>query len=335
MANRAIQAAHAVPAAGRDHPESGHRSVDILKKSPILSDTAKFRHPAEPQSCHPMPGHGFRFNQQKAIPFVSTALAQELIEAGVHFGHRSSRWNPKMRPYIFGRKNLIHIIDVRETIRGLLRGRKYLKQVAATGSLVLFVGTKRQGQEAIAREAGRCGMPYVSDRWLGGTLTNFRTIRNRLARLEELEELLPSDAFSSYSKKMQSSLRREHRKMLRNLGGIRTLSRLPECLVVFDPKKEKNAINEARKMGITTVALIDTDCDPDLVDLPIPGNDDSIRSIELVAARLADAILEGKASLEATAQSQGERKDSESKPAKPAPRARGNVSPPPAKPAKA
>jgi small subunit ribosomal protein S2 len=216
---------------------------------------------------------------------VSNVLAQELIEAGVHFGHRASRWNPKMKPYIHGRRNLIHIIDVRETIRGLLRAKKYLKQVAATGSLVLFVGTKRQGAEAVAREAARCGMPYVSDRWLGGTLTNFRTIRNRLARLEELEKLMPSDEFGAYSKKMQSSLRREFRKMERNLGGIRTLSRLPECLVVFDPKKEKNAVNEARKMGITTVALIDTDCDPDLVDLPIPGNDDSIRSIELVAAR--------------------------------------------------
>lgn len=266
---------------------------------------------------------------------MSNALAQELIEAGVHFGHRSSRWNPKMRPYIFGRKNLIHIIDVRETIRGLLRSKKYLKQVAQTGSLILFVGTKRQGQEAIAREASRCGMPYVSDRWLGGTLTNFRTIRNRLARLEELEELLPSEAFHSYSKKMQSSLRREHRKMLRNLGGIRNLSRLPECLVVFDPKKEKNAINEARKMGITTVALIDTDCDPDVVDLPIPGNDDSIRSIELVAARLADAILEGKSALAANNQSQAEGGESESKGGKSAPRARGNVAPPSAKPVKA
>ncbi len=199
-----------------------------------------------------------------------------------------------MKPYIHGRRNLIHIIDVRETIRGLLRARKYLKQVSSTGSLILFVGTKRQGAEAVAREAARCGMPYVSDRWLGGTLTNFRTIRNRLARLEELETLIPSEAFGSYSKKMQSSLRREHRKMLRNLGGIRTLSRLPECLVIFDPKKEKNAVSEARKMGITTVSLIDTDCDPDLIDLPIPGNDDSIRSIELVASRLADAVLEGK-----------------------------------------
>jgi small subunit ribosomal protein S2 len=240
---------------------------------------------------------------------VSNVLAQELIEAGVHFGHRASRWNPKMRPYIHGRRNLIHIIDVRETIRGLLRAKKYLKQVSASGSLVLFVGTKRQGAEAVAREAARCGHPYVSDRWLGGTLTNFRTIRNRLARLEQLEKLMPSDEFGTYSKKMQSSLRREYRKMLRNLGGIRTLSRLPECLVVFDPKKEKNAINEARKMGITTVALIDTDCDPDVVDLPIPGNDDSIRSIELVAARLADAILEGKAQTATEAQASAEGAD--------------------------
>ncbi len=262
---------------------------------------------------------------------MSNVLAQELIEAGVHFGHRASRWNPKMRPYIHGRRNLIHIIDVRETIRGLLRARKYLKQVASSGVLVLFVGTKRQGAEAVAREAARCGMPYVSDRWLGGTLTNFRTIRNRLARLEELEALIPSEAFGTYSKKMQSSLRREHRKMLRNLGGIRTLSRLPECLVVFDPKKEKNAVNEARKMGITTVALIDTDCDPDVIDLPIPGNDDSIRSIELVAARLADAILEGKAQTATESQAAAEGAENAGAAAgdagksKAAPKARANV----------
>lgn len=257
---------------------------------------------------------------------MSNVLAQELIEAGVHFGHRASKWNPKMRPYIHGRKNLIHIIDVRETIRGLLRARKYLKQVAATDSLVLFVCTKRQGSEAIAREAARCGMPFVTERWLGGTLTNFRTIRNRLTRLEELDVLIPSEKFQTYSKKMQSSLRREHRKMLRNLGGIRTLSRLPECIVVFDPKKEKNAVSEARKMGLTTVALIDTDCDPDVIDLPIPGNDDSIRSIELVAGRLADAILEGKATSATAAQSDAEGADSAGGDgSKPKPRARPMV----------
>ena len=225
---------------------------------------------------------------------MAPVLVKQLIEAGVHFGHRASRWNPKMRPYIYARQNLIHIIDVRETIRGLLRAKKYLKQVATGGSLVLFVGTKRQAGETIEREAERCGMPYVSDRWLGGTLTNFRTIRNRLSRLEQLEKIRSGDELATYSKKMQSALTREYRKMFRNLNGMRTMNRLPECMVIIDPKKERNAIREAQKLGITTVALIDTDSDPDTVDLPIPGNDDSIRSIELIVQQLADAIIEGK-----------------------------------------
>jgi small subunit ribosomal protein S2 len=199
-----------------------------------------------------------------------------------------------MRPYIYGRRNLIHIIDVRETIRGLLRARKYLSQVSSAGGLILFVGTKKQGAETIERESLRCGMPFVNERWLGGTLTNFRTIRSRLSRLEQLETLMSSDQLATYSKKMQSALRREHRKMFRNMNGMRTMGRLPECLVVIDPKKEHNAVKEARRVGITTVALIDTDCDPDMVDLPIPGNDDSIRSIELIARKLADAVIEGK-----------------------------------------
>jgi small subunit ribosomal protein S2 len=225
---------------------------------------------------------------------VST-LVTELVEAGVHFGHRASRWNPKMRPYIYARKNLIHIIDVRETIRGLLRAKKYLSQVASRNGLILFVGTKRQAAETIELEARRCGMPFVNDRWLGGTLTNFRTIRNRLTRLEELEALKASDAFDQYSKKMQSALNREYRKMYRNLDGMRTMSRLPECMVIVDPKKEKNAVKEAQALGVATVALIDTDCDPDVVDLPIPGNDDSMRSIELIVKMLSDAIVAGKA----------------------------------------
>jgi small subunit ribosomal protein S2 len=218
-----------------------------------------------------------------------------LIEAGVHFGHRASRWNPKMRPYIHGRRNLIHIIDIKETLRGLLRAKKYLRQVAAADKLILFVGTKRQAQDSLERECMRCGMPFAAERWLGGTLTNFRTIRSRLSRLEELERLMSNEAeFDTYSKKMQAALKREHRKMYRNLNGIRTLVRPPECMVVIDPKKEKNAVREARKLGVTVVSLIDTDCDPDVVDLPIPGNDDSIRSIELVVQQLADAVLEGK-----------------------------------------
>jgi len=199
-----------------------------------------------------------------------------------------------MRPYIYARRNLIHIIDVRETIRGLLRAKKYLADVATHGSLILFVGTKRQAGDTIQKAAERCGMPYINDRWLGGTLTNFRTIRSRLTRLEELERIRESEEINTYSKKMQSTLTREYRKIHHNLHGMRTMTRLPECMVVVDPRKEKNAIKEARKLGIATVALIDTDCDPDLVDLPIPGNDDSMRSIELIVKILADAIAQGK-----------------------------------------
>ncbi len=241
-----------------------------------------------------------------------STLVTELVEAGVHYGHRASRWNPKMRPYIYARKNLIHIIDVRETIRGLLRAKKYLSQVASRNGQILFVGTKRQAAETIEREAGRCGSPYVNLRWLGGTLTNFRTIRNRLSRLEELEALRESDEYNNYSKKMQSSLNREFRKMYRNLNGMRTMSRLPECLVVVDPKKEKNAVKEAQTLGIATVALIDTDCDPDTIDLPIPGNDDSIRSVELIMKMVADAIVAGKT--QAAVDSQQAREGSDLKP---------------------
>ena len=224
----------------------------------------------------------------------SSPIVQEMIEAGVHFGHRTSLWNPKMAPYIFGRKNQIHIMDIRETLRGLLRAKKYLSQVAAGGSLILFVGTKRQAGEALEEQSLRCGMPFVSERWLGGTLTNFRTIRSRLGRLEELENMRTTGAMDNYSKKMQSALNREHRKMYRNLNGLRTMNRLPECLFIVDPGKERNAVREAKRLGITTVALIDTDSDPSQIDLPIPGNDDGIRSIELILKQMADAVIAGK-----------------------------------------
>lgn len=220
-------------------------------------------------------------------------LVQQLVDAGVHFGHRASRWNPKMRPYIYGRKDQIHVIDIRETVRGLLRAKKFVQRTAADGSLVLFVGTKRQAGSIVEREATRAGMPFVSERWLGGCLTNFRTIRSRMSRLEELERIRSTDEINTYSKKMQSSLAREYRKMYRNLNGLRTLNRMPQCLVIVDPMKEKNSIREARAMGITTVALIDTNCNPDDVDLPIPGNDDGIRSIEVIVSHIADAVLAG------------------------------------------
>ncbi|MDX2036389.1 MAG: 30S ribosomal protein S2 [Isosphaeraceae bacterium] len=221
---------------------------------------------------------------------------KDLIDAGVHFGHRASRWNPKMKPYIYGKRNLIHIIDLKETVRGLLRATKYFNKVAAGNGLILFVGTKRQASETIVEECNRAGMPYVTERWLGGTLTNFRTIRSRLERLEELEQDLDGEMAASYSKKMISTLTRERKKIERNLSGIRHMTRLPEALMIVDPHREHIAVSEARKLGIKIVALLDTDCDPDLVDLPIPGNDDSMRSIELVIRRLMDAIIEGKAS---------------------------------------
>ncbi len=220
-------------------------------------------------------------------------LLSQLIECGVHYGHRASRWNPKMAPFIYGRKNQIHIIDIRETVRGLLRAKKFLAKIASGGSLVLFVGTKRQASDVIDQEATRCGMPFVNQRWLGGTLTNFRTIFSRMGRLEELEDIRSGEKIKDYSKKMQSSLNREYRKMYRNLNGLRKLNRLPGAIVIVDPKKEKNTLMEARALGITTVALIDTDCDPKLVDLPIPGNDDGIRSIELILSHLADAVISG------------------------------------------
>ena len=223
----------------------------------------------------------------------TTLSIKALIESCVHYGHRASLWNPKMRPYVYGRRKLHHIIDVRETVRGILRARKFLKQVAAEGNLVLFVGTKRQASETIKTQADRCGMPYISERWLGGTLTNFETIRSRMRRLEELENIINGELLQTYSKKMQSSLMREYNKMYRNLNGLRKMDRYPAAMVVVDPRKEKNAVREARKLGVVSIALIDTDSDPDEVDLPIPGNDDSIRSIDLVISYLADAVCEG------------------------------------------
>src|SRR4051794_3368798 len=223
-------------------------------------------------------------------------MVKDLIDAGVHFGHRASRWNPKMKPYIYGKRNLIHIIDLKETVRGLLRATKFFNRVASQNGLILFVGTKRQASDTIVEECKRSGMPYVTERWLGGTLTNFRTIRSRLERLDELEGILDGEQALSYSKKMVSTLNRERKKIQRNLEGIRNMTRLPEALLVVDPHREKIAVTEARKLGIKVVALRDTDCAPDVIALPIPGNDDSMRSIELVVKRLTDAIIEGKAS---------------------------------------
>src|SRR5882757_3745703 len=211
-----------------------------------------------------------------------TELVKGLVDAGVHFGHRVSRWNPKMEPYIHGKRNMIHIIDVKETVKGLLRAKRLITQTIASGKDVLFVGTKRQARHAIEEESKRCGMHYVSERWLGGTLTNFRTIRQRLNRLEELEKLWASGQIETYSKKMKANLQREMVKIKTNLDGIRRMDRLPGVMFIIDTRREHIAVKEAKKLGVKTVALIDTDSDPEFIDLPIPGNDDAMRAIELI-----------------------------------------------------
>ncbi len=222
------------------------------------------------------------------------SLVKELVEAGIHFGHRSTNWNPKMAPYIFGKRNRIHIIDVKETVKGLLLARKFLTRVVANGKDVLFVGTKRQARGCIEKYVRETGMHFVTERWLGGTLTNFRTIRERLKRLEELERLEESGEIASYSKKMESQLRREQEKIRRNLDGIRNMTQLPGVMVIVDVNHEINAVKEARKLGIPTVCLIDTDSDPNYADIPIPGNDDAMQAIEVVVRTLCAAIQEGK-----------------------------------------
>jgi small subunit ribosomal protein S2 len=221
-------------------------------------------------------------------------FVSELIDAGIHYGHRTAGWNPKMQSYIHGKRNGIHIIDVKQTVKGLLLAKKFLTRVVADGKDVLFVGTKRQARPCLETICDEMTQPYVTERWLGGTLTNFRTIRARLKRLEELEGLMESEEWANYSKKMASQLTRERKKIFRNLNGIRVMDRLPGALVVIDVRREHNALAEARKLGIPTVCLIDTDSDPDQADIPIPGNDDAMRAIELVVKQLAAAIAEGK-----------------------------------------
>ncbi|MBN2063874.1 MAG: 30S ribosomal protein S2 [Sedimentisphaerales bacterium] len=221
-----------------------------------------------------------------------------LIDAGIHFGHRAGRWNPKMKPYIFCTRNSIHIIDIKETIKGLVRAQKFIESVVASGKDVLFVGTKRQARSAIVANATACGMPYVSERWLGGTLTNFGTIRKRLARLEELEAMEEQGLLAAQSKKMESTLRRELTKVKTNLEGIRNMSRMPGCLVLVDAMKEHLAIAEAKKLRIPTICLMDTDSDPDDVNIPIPGNDDAMKAIEIILAQIAEAVAAGKSGLE-------------------------------------
>ena len=236
---------------------------------------------------------------------MANTLVQDLIEAGIHFGQRSSGWNPKMQPYIYGKRNGIHIIDIKETVKGLLLAKKFITKTVSSGKDVCFVGTKRQAKSVLEQRVGDVKQHFVIERWLGGTLTNFRTIRSRLKRMEELEAIQTADNFASYSKKMESQLRRELMKIKRNLEGIRHMDKLPGVLVVVDVRKEVTALKEAHKLGIPTIALIDTDGDPQLVDIPIPGNDDSMKSIDVVIRELCLAIADGKQQRQLAQQAEG------------------------------
>ena len=224
---------------------------------------------------------------------MSTITVDKLLENGVHYGHRASRWNPKMRPYIHGKRNDIHIIDLKQTVRGLIRSRHFLEQVVAEGGKVLWVGTKRSAKEGVRSAAVRTRQPFVTERWLGGTLTNFRTIRSRLSRLHELDRMEESGEMALHKKKEQARFRTEQKKLRKNLEGIKDLDERPACLVVVDPKNEHIAVAEANKMQIPVVALLDTDCDPDYVDIPIPANDDAMRSVNMLLTLLSEGVEEG------------------------------------------
>ena len=238
---------------------------------------------------------------------------EQLIRAGVHYGHDTSRGNPKMKPYIFSSKNKIHIIDIRETIRGLIVAKEFLKNVVAGGEDVLFVGTKYQARELLRRKAEENDVPYVVDRWLGGTLTNFKTIRSRLNRLEEIEQWEEDGTLDLYSKKEQSAILREKRKLIRNLGGIRDLDELPGAMVVIDPLMEEIAVSEANREDIPIVALIDTDGDPSKVDVPVPCNDEAMRVIDMMVDELIAAVKEGQEKQAQIYEEQQQKKQQEQK----------------------
>jgi small subunit ribosomal protein S2 len=228
------------------------------------------------------------------VPVAQVVTMKQLLESGVHFGHQTRRWNPKMKRYIFTERNGIYIIDLQQSLDYIDRAYEFIKETVAHGGTILYVGTKKQAQEAIAEQARRVGMPFVNQRWLGGMLTNFSTVYKRLQRLKELEEIDFNDvAGSGMTKKELLHLRREHDKLDRTLGGIRDMARVPSAIWVVDTKKEHIAVNEARKLGIPVVAILDTNCDPDEVNYPIPGNDDAIRSVALLTRVVADAVAEG------------------------------------------
>jgi len=225
---------------------------------------------------------------------MSVISMKQLLEAGVHFGHQTRRWNPKMAEYIFTERNGIYIIDLQKTVKKVEEAYFFVREIAMNGEDVLFVGTKKQAQDSIKEEAERCGQFFVNARWLGGMLTNFKTIRRRIDRLNQLDDMEKNGVFDVLPKKEVIKLKAEMEKLEKYLGGIKNMKRQPGALFIVDPRKEKNAILEARKLGIPVVAIVDTNCDPDEVDYVIPGNDDAIRAVKLIAAKIADAIIEAR-----------------------------------------
>lgn len=219
---------------------------------------------------------------------------KQLLEAGAHFGHRTRRWNPKMQPYIFTERKGIHIIDLQKTLRSIDDAYEFLKNSVMEKKRVLFVGTKKQAQQIVADEARRCGEFFVNNRWLGGLLTNFKTIKSRIDKLEQLSEYVESEEFSKLPKKEQATIRRNLEKLEKNLGGLRGMKKIPDIIFIIDPKKEEIAVKEANLLKLPIIATVDTNCDPDLIDYVIPANDDAIRTIMLIASKMADAIIEGK-----------------------------------------
>jgi small subunit ribosomal protein S2 len=235
-----------------------------------------------------------RRNNQTKETNVAAVTIKQLLEAGVHFGHQTRRWNPKMRPYIFGERNGIHIIDLRQTLVQIETAAEYLRNLTAGGGIVLFVGTKKQAQGPVAEAAQRAGMPYVNFRWLGGMLTNFTTIQKRIFYMKELERMESSGEINALSKRERLSIRRELDKLQQTLGGVREMSRVPEAIFIVDVNTEHTAVKEAKRLGITTLALVDSNCDPDHIDFVIAGNDDAIRAASTVAGALAEAAREGR-----------------------------------------
>jgi len=230
-----------------------------------------------------------------------------LLEAGVHFGHQTNKWNPKMKPYIFGARNGIYIIDLQQTVEMFQSAYQFVVDTVAAGGTLLFVGTKKQSQEAIREEANRCGMPYVNQRWLGGMLTNFSTIKKSIDRLNYLDKMFEDDSIKAFPKKEGLKLQKERDKLQKVLGGIRIIKNQPQGLFIVDPKREDIAVNEAKKLRIPLVAIVDTNCDPDDIDFVIPGNDDAIRAIKLFSSRIADAVMEGKKRFEERIQAENDK----------------------------